>query len=241
MVASTFVTLRAIEVSAVPLVVISEPNAVSNESTDPSARKTKEAKAVSLVVSTALINETISANVSVLAPADNKIASILFFSVVIEVANEVSPEPLAVISPDNAVSNESTEAFTAVTAVPLVVSSVEILVVNEVSAVALVASSVETLKVAEVSPEPLAVISPDKAVSKESIEAVCAVLMVSKEVIAVPWLVFTNSIAVALVSTEVLVAKVPAKVSKESTEAFCAVLIVSKEVTAVPKEVIDVP
>jgi len=131
MVASTFVTLRAIEVSAVPLVVISEPNAVSNESTDPSARKTKEAKAVSLVVSTALINETISANVSVLAPADNKIASILFFSVVIEVANEVSPEPLAVIS-------------------------------------------------------------PDKAVSKESIEAVCAVLMVSKEVIAVPWLVFTN-------------------------------------------------
>ena len=66
-------------------------------------------------------------------------------------------------------------------------------------------------------------------------------LIVSKEVIAVPWLVFTNSIAVALVSTEVLVAKVPAKVSNESTEDVNAAALVSTEVTAVPKEVIEEP
>jgi len=47
---------------------------------------------------------------------------------------EVSAEPLAVISPLNAISNESTEELTAVTAVALVTSSEEILVVKEVSA-----------------------------------------------------------------------------------------------------------
>ena len=105
---------------------------------------------------------TISANVSAEAVAAFKIASILAFSVDTKAANEVSPDVLAVISADNTVSNESTDADNRVSAVALVTSSFEILVCKEVSAVALVASSVETLVVKEVSAVVLAVISPLK-------------------------------------------------------------------------------
>ena len=92
------VTLASNEVSADPLVVISAPNAVSNESTEELIEE-----------STVLIAVTTASNESTEAPTALTALALATSSAEILVVNEVSAVPLVVISPDSAVSNESTE------------------------------------------------------------------------------------------------------------------------------------
>ena len=87
-------------------------SATSKESIDALAFNTYAAKASSLVVSTALINETISANESLSASAEAKIASTLPFSVAISLDKPASIASKETTSAEIYASKESTESST---------------------------------------------------------------------------------------------------------------------------------